>query len=458
MALITSAASGNFNAGATWTGGVVPTTGDEARASTGHTVTINVNTTCDEISNAGTGKFVINDGITLTANVTNKGNDSINLLEFSANSPATASVVGNLTAGSGNNRRAAANLGTGTFNITGNCLGGSSGTAPAAVLNNSTGTVSITGNSTGGAGATAHGANNGSTGTMNITGNCTGGSSTGNGAINSSTGTLSVIGTIQATQTAAGVAGTSAQQVTVLSGPFLTETARGVSPVYCLAWRWNASPSNSTYMEVMTNNLLAKRSLYTADNITGMPAASNVKSGITYGPSSELTGTFEQTVSPSIEGISAGVWNYALSSITASSTIGTLLKTNIDATISSRSTATTAGIADAVWDEATSGHTTAGTYGGQVVRSTNANNELQLNAQNHAAANVHQFQAEVITSSAFDASVITAFAVPELQEIHAIHGLKSGSALTVTPSSRSAGAISQSITGDGTTTTTVTRA
>ena len=121
------------------------------------------------------------------------------------------------------------------------------------------------------------------------------------------------------------------------------------------------------------------------------------------------------------------------------------------------STATTAGIADAVWDEATSGHTASGTYGGRVVRSTNANNELQINAQNHAAANVHQFQAAVIAASAFDASVLTAFAVPELQEIHAIHGLKSGEALTVTPTSRTAGAISQTIGGDGTTTTTVSR-
>jgi hypothetical protein len=125
--------------------------------------------------------------------------------------------------------------------------------------------------------------------------------------------------------------------------------------------------------------------------------------------------------------------------------------------INDLSTATTAGIADAVWDEATSGHTTSGTYGGRIVRATNANNELQINAQNHASANVHQFQTAVITASAFDASVLTAFAVPELQEIHAIHGLKSGSALTVTPSSRAAGAISQSITGDGTTTTTITR-
>ncbi|MFZ4542285.1 MAG: hypothetical protein ACOYNL_10940 [Rickettsiales bacterium] len=125
--------------------------------------------------------------------------------------------------------------------------------------------------------------------------------------------------------------------------------------------------------------------------------------------------------------------------------------------INDLSTATTAGIADAVWDEATTDHTASGTYGGRVVRATNANNELQINAQNHAAANVHQFQTAAITASAFDASVLTAFAVPELQEIHAIHGLKSGSALTVTPSSRAAGAISQSITGDGTTTTTVTR-
>jgi hypothetical protein len=121
------------------------------------------------------------------------------------------------------------------------------------------------------------------------------------------------------------------------------------------------------------------------------------------------------------------------------------------------STATTAGIADAVWDEATSGHTTSGTYGGRIVRSTSANNELSINAQNHAAANVHQFQTGVIVSGAFDAGVLTAFAVPELQEIHLIHGLKSGSALTVTPSSRAAGAVSQNITGDGVASTTVTR-
>lgn len=121
------------------------------------------------------------------------------------------------------------------------------------------------------------------------------------------------------------------------------------------------------------------------------------------------------------------------------------------------STATTAGVANAVWEELLTAHTTSGTYGARVVRSSGANNTLQLNASNHAAAIIHDFQPSVITSGAFNANVLTAFAVPELQEIHLIHGLKSGSALTVTPTSRAAGAVSQTIGGDGTTNTTVTR-
>lgn len=131
------------------------------------------------------------------------------------------------------------------------------------------------------------------------------------------------------------------------------------------------------------------------------------------------------------------------------------------------STATTAGIADAVWDEATSGHTTNGTYGGRIVRSLNSNNTLQLTGSNHAAADIHEFQAAVIQSVAFATSAVTLFTgamrteiTPELDEIgeiHLIHGLKSGSALTVTPSSRAAGAISQNITGDGVASSTVTR-
>jgi hypothetical protein len=154
MALITSAASGNFSAGATWTGGVVPGVGDEARASNGHTITIDVDATCDEVSNAGTGLFILADGVTLTANVTAKSTTvTRNVVQFTSASPAVGFIVGDVT-------------GATVSGITG------------AVNNTSSGTLTITGNVTGGSAGNAFGCNNASTGTLTITGNATGGSAT----------------------------------------------------------------------------------------------------------------------------------------------------------------------------------------------------------------------------------------------------------------------------------------
>lgn len=68
-------------------------------------------------------------------------------------------------------------------------------------------------------------------------------------------------------------------------------------------------------------------------------------------------------------------------------------------------------IADAVWDEATSGHTTAGTYGGRLIRSTGSNVEVMVTGSNHVAADVHEFQADVLTSAAIAADAITAAAL-----------------------------------------------
>lgn len=200
MALITSAASGNFNAGATWTGGVVPTVGDEARASNGHTITITANATCDEVSNAGTGIFTLNDGVTLTANVTNKSTTSNrNCLQFTAVSPAVGYIVGNCTAGSVAISVAAANTSTGTLQITGNCTGGS--VEGAGASNNSTGTLIVTGTCTGGSGGGGTGTNgvrNAVGGSVTVTGNCIGGSFNGSdGARNSGTGSISITGNVQ---------------------------------------------------------------------------------------------------------------------------------------------------------------------------------------------------------------------------------------------------------------------
>ena len=246
MALILSTATGNFNSGATWVGGVVPGVGDEARAENGHTITITANVTCDEVSNAGTGIFTLNSGVTLTANVTAKSTTANrNVVQFTAASPATGTIVGNVlsggtttntgavnntssgtltitgnvtggsvstaygannnstgtlnitgnvTAGSGSAALGVFNISSGTVTITGNCIGGSASEARG-VVNQAAGTVNITGNCTGGSGATAHGCVNTSTGTANITGDCTGGSNaTADGARNNSTGTMIITG------------------------------------------------------------------------------------------------------------------------------------------------------------------------------------------------------------------------------------------------------------------------
>lgn len=67
-------------------------------------------------------------------------------------------------------------------------------------------------------------------------------------------------------------------------------------------------------------------------------------------------------------------------------------------------------VADQVWDESLSGHTTAGTYGARVVRSTNTNNSVAITGSNHVAADVHAFQTDVI-----DANALAASAVSEIQ-------------------------------------------
>lgn len=210
--------------------------------------------------------------------------------------------------------------------------------------------------------------------------------------------------------------------------------------------------------------------LNTAQPATGLTVTAQLfKSGITVGSAitcAEIGTTRFYT--GNMPAITAGTYQVAFYNSTTPIASGSIAwNGSAEILVNDLSTATTSGIADAVWDEATSDHTASGTYGGRVVRSTNSNNELLLNAQNHAAANVHQFQAAVIESVAFATSAVTLFTgamrteltpeLTEITEVHAIHGLDIANALTVTPTLRSAGAITQAITGDGTTSTIVTR-
>jgi hypothetical protein len=546
MALITSAATGNFSAGATWTGGVVPTVGDEARASTGHTITIDVDTTCDEVSNAGTGIFTLASGVTLTANVTNKSaTTSRNCLQFTAASPAQGFIVGNCTGGPSNDTIAVANTSSGSVTITGNVTGvtaraygvnnastgsvtvtgnvtGGSGTVnPFGINNASTGSVTVTGNVTGGSSASGHGIGASSTGVINIIGNVSA-STGGNGIFSTTAFTLNATGDITATNSASGINSSNVSATLKISGSFIS-ALNGTVPIYAPKFILDTTPSLAKTRYAL-NGTSTYVDMFTADNALTQAAPADVRSGTVYADGA-LTGVLAVPAAASVGfGVPvdnttgtaaltpASVWDHLLTAITTSSTIGTLLKTNIDATISSRSTATTAGIADAVWDEVLTGAThnvnrSAGKRlrqiaderiiaDGQTISATT--NTITLESigtlcvgQTIVVTNQDTDEKQVRFILAFDTGTDTATVdsdwcvVPtagdeyllttvrdplvtrgdhpagtvgaEIDEMYLIHGLKTGDTLTVTPTSRTAGAIAQTIGGDGTNTTTVSR-
>jgi hypothetical protein len=289
MALITSAASGNFNATATWTGGVIPGVGDEARASTGHTITISANATCDEISNAGTGKFVINNGITLTANVTAKTTTGGNLLEFNTASPAEAFVVGNVSAAAANVAAyGITNTSTGTLSITGNASGTSTSANSAAILNSGSGIINITGNSTGSNGTAIR---NAASGTIIATGNVeagTGVSGFGHGIFNNSTGIIQVVGNVASSTNLPAISSTNTNSVVRVSGSFI-HASNGQVPVNSnriLLW---STPSNSM-TRYAVDGIGNYVDYFTADNNLGQANPSDVRTGVSYA-SGSLTGT-----------------------------------------------------------------------------------------------------------------------------------------------------------------------
>lgn len=454
MALILSAATGNFNAGATWVGGIVPGAADEARASTTHVITITANVTCTELSNAGTGTYVLNNGVTLTANVTNKSATStVNCLTFSAASPATATIVGNITGGtttsavavnnsasgtltvtgniiggSGNSTFGLNNTGTGSVNVTGNVNGGSSILAHG-INNNSTGIVTVTGNSTGGTGSgnSPHGINNVTTGTITLTGSVTGGVSTGlpsYGINNASTGTLTITGgAITATNMAAAIVsrtGTnriSGSLISSSNGNLSVDAVRFIMlTTPALAKTQYALNGSGTYVE-----------MFTADNSLGQAAITDVRFGTVYA-SGALTGV---AYIPSASSVAFGV--------PVDNTTGT-------ATLTAADVRAAIGMATANLDTQLAAIPTAVTNAAAV--------------RTNLATELGRIDATISSRSTLTAANVRTELAPELTEItevHAIHGLDIANALTVTPTSRTSGAITQAITGDGTTNTVVTR-
>ncbi len=428
-------ASGNFNDTATWSttaagspGASVPVAGDNAIANN-RTVTITANATCDNVTNGATyggtagGSFTLSNGVTLTANVVA---GSAALAVVSLNGTASATIVGNITAGTGASSQGVISSSTGTLTISGNNITAGSGPDAfgvwvssgnlAATLSGSViggtgsnsgfpthgirftgvGSHSVTANVIAGTGALSHGIHNTSTASIAIIGsitgssvsgiagvnnagagtlNCTGSVSAGVGGPginNATTGQLTITGNLTATNSAHAVACTNQTGANVVLSGSLISSASGLLATNCAKFRIDPTPVASQ-VRFAKNGTTTFSDFYTADNNLGQAAPSDVRAGTVYA-NGNLTGT---CAVPAAGSVALGV--------------------PVDAT--------------------------TGTA--------------------------------VLTAAAIRTEL-----TPELTQIsetHLIHGLQTGSPLNVTPTTRTAGAISQTITGDGVTTTTVTR-
>jgi hypothetical protein len=374
-------ANGNWSNTSTWNGGTLPASDDVVRPN-GFTVVIDQDVTVSElrnnasspavaggvfqlygnynitattgitfilvtaagvIQNYGTGSITINSPMNFTHNtcVYNYSTGTINLIGniligvqganvIINSSTGIINLIGNLTFDTGNqaNINAILNSSTGIVNVTGNITSGP-GANNFGIGNSSIGTINVTGNITGGTTATAYGINNTSIGTINVTGIIT--ARTGSGINSTTAGIINVIGTLQASTSANAVSSTSTTATNIFSGPFINSGSRNA--IYCYNVRLYDDVTTRYVIGVSGSNDTI--TLFSPDQVTGIPSGSDVRVGTIYGPGSELTGSMAV---PQPNSVSVGVavdgtvgsalvkpedlWNYAVTSLTASNSIG----------------------------------------------------------------------------------------------------------------------------------------
>ena len=283
---------------------------------------------------------VISNGRTIT----NSSNGVINIL-------GNITCPGNTTSGN----YAVLNLSNGNVNIIGNVVGGNNGGGPHGIVNNSNGIITVTGNVTGGAASGTYGINNNSTGTVNVTGNVNGSAFSTNtfGINNASIGTvnvtgnsiaaswpaiasttagiINVIGQVIASPTANAISSTSTTATNIFTGPLINSGSRNA--IYCYNVR--LYDDVTTRYTIGVSGSTDTISLLSPDQVTGVPSGSDVRVGTIYGPGNELTGSMQV---PNQNSVAYGIpvdntvgsalvnpedlWNFALTSLTASNSIG----------------------------------------------------------------------------------------------------------------------------------------
>ena len=183
----------NWNDAGTWTGGVIPSTGDTVTISDGDTVSLDIAViTVTSITNVSTGTMEADSAVlnSLTADLNAVGTQ---LLEITG--VGSVAIIGDITGGTGAGDIGVKVTNAATVTVTGNVSGGTG--AAYGMFNGDTGTIAVTGNVKGGDASTSIGIHNHSTGTVTVSGSVTGGAGTlAYGIRNNVTGSVNTIGTM----------------------------------------------------------------------------------------------------------------------------------------------------------------------------------------------------------------------------------------------------------------------
>jgi hypothetical protein len=309
-------ATGVWSNAANWNSGTLPTASDDVYAD-GKTVTIDqdvtvitIRTTTRSGGVAG-GGFIVSSSRTITMTGTGyipgtgggftlsqAAGNTVNIVGaitggattgLSINGGGATNITGSVTGGTAANCYGISiNAGANghSLSITGNLTGGTSGSSTGTPgLSTSVGaTITIVGNVTANVSA---GMNiTGAASTVNVTGNLTA-----NGVLaaftSSQGGTYTLIGTLTPSANISAVNFTGSPTVTI-TGPFISN-ASGCIPFSGPFASWKLSPTVNNEFRFKTAS--GTSSLYSTDVTSGSPAASNVRSGVTYGIGGVLTGT-----------------------------------------------------------------------------------------------------------------------------------------------------------------------
>jgi hypothetical protein len=279
--------------------------------------------------------YIDNSGsMNLSGSVVGAGN-TIGIYNLSSG---TVRIVGTVTgANGGNGAISVYNLANGNIIVTGSILGASDANYNGkwGIYNVSAGNVYVSGSVIGGQGGQqANGVANTSVGTVIIDGTVTAGragsgpNSSMYGVFNSGAGTLIVRGAISASTISPGVGATATTSTNLFTGPFYNTGS--YNAVYAYRMQMLSTSSQWTFD---TETAGVTKTLYTSNQLPGVPRENNVRKGTTYNfgltgslampdPTTVKTGVAVDNTTGSAIVKPEDLWNYAVTALTASNSIG----------------------------------------------------------------------------------------------------------------------------------------